>query len=665
MGGKHPTRTLLLRPARARLVLGIATVALAILAISGTTSAVAAPYAFEPINYKHIPLPESVAKELAVAPVFTPDGKHMLFTTLKDHLYVTNLSGTKINRIDCTGANGGPHFVDPFPDGKRIWLFPLGVYECKPSVVNCKTHTYVPVDTSAAVPPGGLVAPGGAANSYQIDVGGAAASKLAPDGEHIAFSDVRSDAFEEMVIAKLEKRKLKHDHQSPGAEPARSVLGARSRRWDPGQTPVRSTSSRPLPTEALTRPTCRSVAKPTRTPMFGKSTLPPVNANASPQNADWDEDMALSPDGSQLTMWSNRTTHDFDMQGGLLPVRDFIDMPMVAALANYYVNSDKKRSCAGPMWMLPPTGDEGAKLSGQPVVDYSQPKIKVANSGVPGWPIWSPDSTKLALSLADEETETDAAPYIEYAEFSAREPTAPEPVVSSEVGSWAPTPENWHGAFGYNGEKTLNGAGGGTVKLIYNGNPGAFFGTWSETYENYSEDGKSFVNGTTTIEVLEAAGAKVHESSHVKMTGENTGYTNIDMTLTHNAESGEGPASVEGSAETNYDGSTVKGPPQEVTDSTPCPNKRVQRPQLKATAMSLGGDEWEVRVTASVSGVGAYKVYTDTEPVNHAMIKGAGKATYTDNEGVAHVTAPHGKHKRTVLTVIAGEDLTPTALFLE
>ena len=556
MGGKHPRRTLLLRPARARLVLGIATVALAILAISGTTSAVAAPYAFEPINYKHIPLPESVAKELAVAPVFTPDGKHMLFTTLKDHLYVTNLSGTKINCIDCTGANGGPHFVDPFPDGKRIWLFPSGVYECKPSVVNCKTHTYVPVDTSAAVPPGGLVAPGGAANSYQIDVGGAAASKLAPDGEHIAFSDVRSDAFEEMVIAKLERQPEKYVITNPRVLNPQGPSSA----LDPAVGPWSDTGAldefKTFTHGGADATYVQVGGEANENPDVWEINLATGERKRLSSNADWDEDMALSPDGSQLTMWSNRATHYFDMQGGLLPVRDFIDMPMVAALANYYVNSDKKRSCAGPMWMLPPTGDEGAKLSGQPVVDYSQPKIKVANSGVPGWPIWSPDSTKLALSLADEETETDAAPYIEYAEFSARRTDGTR--TRRQLGSRE---------LGADAQKLAR-----SVRLQRRKDSQRRRRRHGETdlqrqprrlLRNMVGDLRKLLRRRQIVcrtalrrsKCSKQLGAKVHESSHVKMTGENTGYTNIDMTLTHNAESGEGPASVEGSAETNYDGS--------------------------------------------------------------------------------------------------------------
>ena len=665
MGIEHPVRPAAHRRVRATLALVIATMALIGL-WQAAASASAAPYAFEPINYKRVPLPASMSKDQIAAPVFTPDGKHLVFQD-GGHVWVADLHGKKVRCITCEGA--GPSFdgfIDPFPDGKRLFLFssPEGVIECKPSVINCKSHTFLPVDTSAAIPPGGVIAPGGAANSYQIDVGGAAAAKLAPDGEHIAFSDVRSDAFEEMVIAKLERQPEKYvitDARVLNPEGPSSVL-------DPSVGPWSDTGAlyefKTFTHGGADATYVQVGGEANENPDVWEINLATGERKRLTSNADWDEDMALSPDGSQLAMWSNRTRNYFDMQGGLMPVRDFIGMPMVGALANYYVNSGKKRSCEGPTWLLPATGDEGARLAGQPIVDYSQPKLKAIDSTVPGWPVWSPDSTKLALSMGDEETESDSAPVLEYAEFTARKPTAPEPVVKSDVGAWAPTPENWHGAFGFNGEKTLSGAGGGTVKLTYNGNPGAIYGTWSETYENYSEDGKSFVTGTTTIEEIEPNLGKVHESSHLKMTGENTGYTNIDLTLTESKEP-NGPASVEGSAETNYDGTTVKGPPQEVTESTPCPNMNVPRPQIKATANNLGGDEWEVKVTVSIAKVGANEAQTDTEPVNHAMIKGAGKATYTDNEGVAHVTAPHGKHKRTVLTVIAGEDLTPTALFLE
>ena len=68
--------------------------------------------------------------------------------------------------------------------------------------------------------------------------------------------------------------------------------------------------------------------------------------------------------------------------------------------------------------------------------------------------------------------------------------------------------------------------------MSYGGTLGAVgTGTLSEIYNHYSEDGKTLVNGTTTLDLLQPATAEVHEISHLTMTGKHTGSTNIDLTL--------------------------------------------------------------------------------------------------------------------------------------
>ena len=87
-----------------------------------------------------------------------------------------------------------------------------------------------------------------------------------------------------------------------------------------------------------------------------------------------------------------------------------------------------------------------------------------------------------------------------------------------------PAPVDYHPAFGFSGTVTLHGPGGGTVDVTYGGSQGLVgTGTLSETYKKYSEDGKSFVNGTTTINEVKSALGEVREISHLKMTGKNTG----------------------------------------------------------------------------------------------------------------------------------------------
>ena len=386
-------------------------------------------------------------------------------------------------------------------------------------------------------------------------------------------------------------------------------------------------------------------------------------------NADWDEDNAISPNGGTLALWSNRTAHLIDMMGGLLPVRDFIDAPMVAANANLYINSqDHLRCLSGPEWLLPAGGDRNATLAGQPIVDFSDPGVRV-NDNLAGWPIWNQQSTMLALNTyvtpngKPLEPFTLSARHLLVAKFPARKPSAPQRVVSSAVGAWAPAPADCHPALGYSGTVTLHGPGAGTVTVSYGGTRGAVgTGTLSETYNHYSDDGKSFVTGTTTIELLQSAIGKDREISHLKMTGRHTGSSNIDITIIGGAPNDQGGyPSYEGDATTTYDGKTVTGPPAGLNSLSPCKNNGpVYEPKLKATAKRLGHNRYRVKVTARIAGAGADEAAVNIEPVWHARIEVSGRKVFTNHNGIAIVTAPHAG-RRFIVHVTDGDTLVPTS----
>jgi hypothetical protein len=612
----------------------------------------AARFAFQPITIQRINLPSSITA--ARWPVFAEDGRHLLFLSASE-LWITDLGGGSVHCLSCGLANDpksqGEGEVTPFPDGKRVFFGGFvqpgagtyGVLECSPSVVDCQTASILPVDFSGAEPK--TIPPGGSVSSPQTNLGGAAAAKLAQDGEHVGFSDIRSDSVEVMVVGKLERAvddyEVTDPHvvNPPGPTSATdsSVFG-----W--------SESSALYEFKTFTD----GGADATYVESGGPSLLNPdvysINLATGKRtrltsNPDWDEDNSVSPNGKLLALWSNRTMHYVDWLAGLLPVRDFIDDPASAMVAQA-IGSNKK--CHGPMWLLPSRGDEGGALAGEPIVDYQDPNVHVTNNLV-GWPQWSPNGTMLALNTINDTTGT-SAPYLLVAHFTAMRPSRSLRTVSSEPGSWAPGPIDYHPAPGFDGTITLHGPGGGTVTVNYGGAPGALSGRWSETYANYSEDGTDFVNGTITITGGPLGGGTL--SSHITMTGVNTGSDNAELTL----KSG----SVSGQAESTYDGNTVSGPSAEQLAGGGCPSMLPKKPSLHLTATSLGHGVYVVKVTARVAGVGANEAAVDSQPVNHATIELGHDQTYTNRDGVAIVIV-HGNRK---VMVTAGDTLEPTAAHL-
>lgn len=86
--------------------------------------------------------------------------------------------------------------------------------ECSPSVIKGDQRKILPVDLSGAH--GGVVVPAGGANTAPALIQANASSpKLAPDGVHIAFSDIRTDAAEVMVIARLTRTATNYVTSNP------------------------------------------------------------------------------------------------------------------------------------------------------------------------------------------------------------------------------------------------------------------------------------------------------------------------------------------------------------------------------------------------------------------------------------------------------------------
>jgi hypothetical protein len=150
----------------------------------GTSSQAGPTPPFEPVRIQRIDLPPNLNE--ASSPVFSRDGHHVLFFA-DQQLWIVADDGNHPSCLSC-GLDNRPTlspseqegFATPFPDGQR----------------------------------GGAGA-GGVDGQPAIDLGGGVAPKLAPDGNHVAFSDIRSDVAEMMVIATLTRTDAKYVTSDP------------------------------------------------------------------------------------------------------------------------------------------------------------------------------------------------------------------------------------------------------------------------------------------------------------------------------------------------------------------------------------------------------------------------------------------------------------------
>ncbi|WP_029923037.1 TolB family protein [Nevskia soli] len=625
-----------------------------------------ASFAFQPIAIQRIDLPASVVS--AGWPVFANDGQHLLFfstgtsstggntgqgTTAE--LWITGLDGGGAHCLSCGLVNDptskGEGEITPFPDGKRVFFGSFnqpgssqyGVLECSPSVADCRSASILPVDFSAAEPK--LIPPGGVVLIPQLNTGGAYAAKLSQDGVHVGFSDILIDSIEMMVVGTLTRSSSGYQVTDPlviNPDNPTSLADTNIEAWSNGGALYEFKTFSNGGADATY---AQSGGIALGNPDVWSVNLASGKRTRLTAHPDYDEDNAVSPNGKLLALWSNRTMHLTDWYGGLVPVRDFIDVP--SALLALGISSSNKR-CHGPIWIMPSGGDRDGTLAGQPIVYHPTPDIFVTNNLV-GWPQWSADGTMLALNTTNSAAGSAYpahAPFLLVAHFTAMQASPALAAVSSQPGAWAIPPADYHPAMGSIGIHTFSGPGGGTVTVSYLGN--VLAGNWSETYKNYSDDGVDFVTGSVTITSAIEFGTY---SSHLSMTGAHTGSTNTDMRFVGGAQ---------GHGESTYDGNTVSGPSAEQTGGGACPDLEPKAPALQLAYSSLGNGAYRIHVTASVAGVGPNEASVDTEPVYHATLQLGDQTAYTDDQGAATVTVTSSHD----LAVKAGDTLQAASIHL-
>ncbi len=360
-------------------------------------------------------------------------------------------------------------------------------------------------------------------------------------------------------------------------------------------------------------------------------------------NADWDEDGAISPDGKLYELATWRTRHRLDAFGWIPELPPFTSFPLAAAGAVQYVSTWPGFQCDLSPWLLPAGGDAGGSLIGQPLNTYAGEET--AGNNLIGQQMWSPDSTEV---LIHEKLRTrppaDANTTVQQAGLSpsrilvdriARRPTRPVPIVSSTVRDWAPTPAAYHDPFAAGVNVTIDGSGGGTAHLVVTGNV-IGGGTWAVTFNRYSADGRTFLNGTQSV-TFGATVLPLHVDAAVTVSGQHTGSLNANLTFDNGAQ----PVPTHSGTYTAvYDGKTAPALP----NVGPCYGT-LPRPSRLRLSLKRSGRSVQATVTANVDG--------DVRPVQGATVSDGRESVPTDVGGRAVLRRIHGRRAR--VTATAGQ----------
>jgi hypothetical protein len=376
---------------------------------------------------------------------------------------------------------------------------------------------------------------------------------------------------------------------------------------------------------------------------------------------DWDEDGAVSPDGRYLVSASWRTMHRFDVLGGMLPeAHPYIDLPFMSALVANYVSSHAGFQCDLTPWLLDGSGDHGGSALGQPLAPYAGGPSYVANN-LEGAPVWSPNGTEVLLQeriygpprgTGSLQPVLGSVPSrLLIARLGVR-PSRPLPVASSDVGSWAPSPATSGTGFDHPATVTVHGKSAGTATITYTGD--ILSSADSVTYAHFSDDGKSFADGTETIDNPQLLTTPVSLGANITISGAHRGTFTAKMT----AGEGQGQAP-SGTIESRFDGMSRSGLPAVGA----CPRNLPHLvPVLARAAVHRGARAAtvSVRVTASIAGAEMNELGMDSRPIQSATVLIGGRRLLTDDEGITTATLPEaGRPRRYRLRVLAGDTFLP------
>lgn len=666
----HPPFTLSHTGQRlAHLVLVFATALLLITAPTAapargeSPSSAAAIVPFYAVQRERVDLPEGV---MPWGPTWSPDGRHIVFQDYHGGgEWTADADGGNAHCLTCGWDDHPkmlPGFVYAFADNQRLMVAnELGssvyVLECAPTLYDCATHEWLPVDFSADKAVHRVIL-----DVAPLGVTGRRTFHLAPDDVHLGYTLVRTDGLL-MTVGRLERRESRYALEDPRVVnphgPA-STLGTDTERW------AYSGSLYELKSFVDGGRKILALGEMYGTPEQIEIDLTTGATRRLVTFPDWNEDGATSPDGGLLLAASWRT------QNRLMPLSVLPTPARPSAMAQafqgpglYYISSRPGFACDLQPWLLPPGGDEGGELVGQPLNPYMGGSEIGANN-LSGQQVWSPDSTKVLLQARTlEPVPDDAGPYLRHKgpapsslliAHIARPATAARPPVTTKIGSWAPTPQRYTSAYDRPGIHRTLGSHSGSAVFTNLGNVAG--GRFSATYRRYSDDGIYFINGTVT----RTGSAMLRDTVTADLTvtderGTKVGAMKARLTFTAvipPPPTGEAPSTTKsGSVTTTWKGKTYEG----LTDVGPCTNSLPRPSKLTANSSATWEMGWSTittRVTSNIHG--------DVRPVQGAIVTLNGEQGVTDATGEAmiRVRVTSGSPTLGTVRISAGDTFAET-----
>ena len=547
----------------------------------------------------------------------SPDAQHLLVEVVvngKTQVASTNLDGGDYQCISCGAATNATKVL-ALEDSKRIWYadtsgqqstdqpgsggtgsINYSLLECAPSIYDCKQKA----NTKVVFPSAKRNLP---AQNRE--------AKPDPFGEFVTWNEVSAIEGTRMSIAKLTKTakgyeltdqrvfspawEHKSDYAADRENAMRFYEGAS---WHEGGRILKyQATSTGLNYDIFLMDTVTGERRQLTTDL------------------DYNEAGDIAPDGKTVYFTSARGLDRMDVFTALQRP-SLIDSGAFGQIAR--VGLWNNRRCMNEPWMM--QMDPAQQLGG-----YSgQPLIIDRAWTVRGWS-WFPDSTRAVINEQERPagSQGPGAPDTPWRtsilRFPARAATTPLSPVHQDpaaIAKWSVPVKDFNPMMGRQAPlKTLKGKKSGTATIQY---LGAYaIGSYAVDYTNYSDDGKTFIDGTERI-VVPNATAGARWTANLKSKGERSGYLKGDITIgAQNKYTGDVKSEINGKM---YSG---------VPTQADCPAPEI--PKL-AVSRADGG----VLVTAMVPED------ANPRPVRGVKVTAGQSSATTDDHGFANVALPPG-----------------------
>jgi hypothetical protein len=481
----------------------------------------------ERIDLREVPLPAGVTG--ARFPWFTAGGEGIVFSGIpagsdRSEILFVREDGSGYRCLTCGVA---PEVSVPllkpivFADDRRV-VVRVGeqspghaadhaVLECLPDVGRCTDARLVPV----------VIPPPGDATVIQDQ----RELKVAPDGEHVAFTQVLATAIGEQamtaVVATL--------HRAAGRYELRDVRAVSTR----GELKSFTPDGRAVLVAAY------SDTYEAANPDILRVDLATGEESRITTYPDYDEPLQMSPDGRWYVVGSGRTS-------GLLETAaqvrrpDFIGPGLAPLVGAIFVNH--REQLLEP-WLVR-NGAEARGANGRQLNPDS------ASDGHHGQAIanWSPDGTRIVFSERRDAPDEPGGrrTRIVVAELADRPPTrtgtrgpaSPDPTWAPSLAGFVPERPDT--------PASRDGHRSGSVTIVEH--PGAEPGVTVRdvTYHNFSDDGRWVIDGQERAEYRGVLAGQTHYTADLTVTGRHRGFLRADATIS--------PAGITGAIDSEVDG---------------------------------------------------------------------------------------------------------------